>query len=325
MFRTEISNIPARFKIDLKDQALLLGSCFALEIGKKMQENKFQASINPAGIIFNPISLFELIDYAINDLTPADSTFLEREEVFYNYKYHSALRETSQHSLEKSIKVANAALKEALTNAQLIVFTFGTAWAYRKKEEDFWVANCHKVPQTEFDKRLLSVAEIVDAFKNTYELIQAMNPEVKILLTVSPVRHLKDTLTLNSVSKATLRLVCHELCEAYEQVDYFPAFELLNDDLRDYRFYTTDMLHPNEQAVDYVWTKFVQSHLSRETQDFLAQWTKLKSALTHKPFNPASASHQQFLNKTLHQLEQLGTQVDLTQEIASLQSQLQKT
>jgi hypothetical protein len=173
-----------------------------------------------------------------------------------------------------------------------------------------------------FSKSLMSSADILESFKTFYDNLKNFNPGIRIILTVSPVRHLKDTLELNSVSKSILRVACHELSEHYEDVDYFPAYEIMMDDLRDYRFYKSDRLHPTEEAEDYVWEMFVERYFSADLKEFAGRWKEILSALNHKPFHPASALHQQFLQDTMKKLEKLKGLVDVDEEISIVRQQL---
>jgi hypothetical protein len=209
-----------------------------------------------------------------------------------------------------------------LRQADLMILTFGTAVGYIHRESRQLVANCHKIPQRAFEKTLLPLPDMQDAFAALQAHVQAFNPGLRLVLTVSPVRHLKDTLTGNSVSKALLRVLCHQLQQQYPAVSYFPAYELLLDDLRDYRFYKADLIHPTEVAEDYIWEKFRDAYFDAAFQQFTADWDKIRQALAHRPFQPASAAHQQFLHRTLAQLGQLHHQVDCRTEIEQVKNQL---
>ena len=216
-------------------------------------------------------------------------------------------------------------MRERLAHTDLVILTFGTVFVYQLKANGEMVANCHKVPQKQFDKKLLSVEEIVSGFQAIKEKIEKLNPNIRFLLTVSPVRHTREGLPQNNLSKSILRMACHELCEAHSNVSYFPAYEIMLDDLRDYRFYEKDLIHPNEQAQDYIWQQFSQTHFDDETLSFVNEWSKVKSALAHKPFDAQSEEHQQFLKATLKKLQNLSGQVDVSEEIERLQSQMNPT
>lgn len=322
MFRTEIPLIKSRFNIGIKTHSMSMGSCFANDIGQRLANHKFSITINPGGILFNPLSIFELIEMSLQNLQSPKSGFLEQEGIYLNHKFHSEVNASTEAGLLKRIDGVKRDVKQGLQQTEVIILTFGTAWVYRLKVDGNLVANCHKVPQSQFSKELLNVKEIVDQFTSVKALIQQFNPEVKFLLTVSPVRHIKDTIPLNNVSKSVLRLACHELRERFTEVEYFPSYELMMDDLRDYRFYKKDMIHPNEQAVDYIWQKFVNACFTHSAQHFVAEWSKLRNAMQHKAFHPASEAHQKFLKDLIQKVQNLSGQVDVSTELAELKSQL---
>jgi hypothetical protein len=322
MFRTEIPAESSTLNIDIKSSILSIGSCFANDIGQHLHDHKFDIMINPGGILFNPISIFELMEMAMDEHIPNDNTFLNHEGIFLNHKLHSEVNATSKEELLKQIQNIQEQLKNRLQKAEVIILTFGTAWVYKLKSDNTIVANCHKVPQKQFEKVLLTKEEIIGHFNKIRTMVLKFNPDIRFLLTVSPIRHIKDTLSLNSVSKATLRLACHELQETCSETSYFPSYELMMDDLRDYRFYKSDMLHPTEQAVDYVWQKFVQSCLHERAVNFVDQWAKLKKAIDHKPFHPASKAHQSFLKDLIQKIENLSPLAEVSHELALLKSQL---
>lgn len=322
MFRTELKPSLADFSIDLKSPILSMGSCFANEMGQRLKGFKFDIVTNPGGILFNPLSIFRLMEMALNEESLPEWSFVEREGFKVNYLLHSEIRSASSTELNLTIEDLLRDLKESLSNAELIILTFGTAFIHELKANGELVANCHKVPQVQFNKRLLEVQEIVEGFEGVKELIEGVNPDVKFLLTVSPVRHTKEGLPENNVSKSVLRLASHQLTEAHPHVSYFPSFEIMLDDLRDYRFYTSDLIHPNEQALDYIWNSFTNLYMDTSTKAFITEWKKVKSALDHKPFNGDSSSHQTFLKSTLQKLQNFSSQVDVSEEVAYLQRQL---
>ncbi|WP_299466407.1 GSCFA domain-containing protein [uncultured Microscilla sp.] len=326
-FRTTFNIAPKPLDIDLHTPVFSIGSCFANAMGQRLQQNKFTACVNPFGVIFNPLSIFKLINASLLHEKAAelmsDAAMVEQQGVWYHYDVHSdfyannatALRQKLQHTLDIT--------QQFLQNTQVVILTLGTAYGYFLKEHRSIVANCHKVPQQFFDKRLLTVEEVTQGFEQTYQALQSINAHLQVIVTVSPVRHIKDTIPLNQVSKATLRLACHQISEKFAQVAYFPAYELLLDDLRDYRFFKADMIHPTPVAEDYIWQKFTQAFMNEQTLAFLKQWGKVRQALNHRSFQPESAAHQKFLRKLLAQLESHAQTVDVSAEIASVQTQLQ--
>lgn len=322
MFRTELHIGPNDHKITLDTPILSIGSCFSNCIGERLAANKFKTLVNPFGIIFNPLSIGKLLQYAIENRMPEDQTYLENQSVFRNYDFHSDFSDISKASLKAKVEKTIHHAGNFLRSAEWLTITPGTAFVYELKENNHTVANCHKMPPALFTKKLLKVEEIIFNFSQLYERIKKINPRLKFILTVSPVRHIKDTIDLNSMSKSVLRLAWGQLAARYEEVDYFPSYEIMMDDLRDYRFYKADMLHPTEVAENYIWEKFSQRYFDQETITFLEAWQKIKNAIRHKPFHPDSQAHQQFISQTIHQLKSLSHQIDVSDEIALLKKQL---
>jgi len=321
MFRTEISQVESRIKIGLKSNIVTLGSCFAENIGNRLSQYKFNSETNPAGIIFNPISIFETLLMALGNQTAPQKSFLQNDGQFFNYKFHSSINEDSKLNLESRINTLLFDLKEKITQADVLILTLGTAWAFELKEDKMLVANCHKINQNTFNKKLLSVQEVKSKFTELKKSLDQINPNLNILLTVSPVRHTREGLANNSLSKSILRLACHELC-GNERVEYFPSFEIVMDDLRDYRFFEKDMIHPNEQAQDYIWEKFSANYLSNEALEFTTEWHEILNALNHRAFHPSSKQHQAFLVSTLEKLQKLSSKVNVENEISQVKKQI---
>ena len=318
-FRTEIAIPPYDFGISHQDSIFSIGSCFAEAIGKRLQDNKFQTLSNPFGTIFNPISIFRLLKIALQIEQIDENLYIKNhEQVAYHYDFHSSWRDLEVDWLKTKITQKLSFISKFLEKSQFLLITFGTAWVYELKETGRIVANCHKMPASLFNKRLLCVDEILQDF----ESLQNILFDKKIILTVSPVRHLKDTLPLNAVSKSVLRLACHYLQEKYANVYYFPAFELINDDLRDYRFYAEDMLHINSQGEEYVWSKFTKACLHAKSQELIENWQKISARLAHQFFNKQTPTYQEFLQNTLKDLEKIATDIDVSAEIAHIQQLL---
>ena len=322
MFRTEINPAPSSQKIGLQTPVLVLGSCFAEVIGKRMEENKFKALSNPFGVIFNPVSLNKVLQYAATKQHPDPDTFLQNQEVFYNYDFHSNFSSLNKEDLISEITESIIGVHHFMGKCKWIILSLGTAMVHARKDTGEIVANCHKIASSHFTKRILEVQEVVESLEHSIKAIQLFNKNCRFILTVSPVRHLKDTLEVNSLSKATLRLAVNALCDKCSEATYFPSYEVLLDDLRDYRFYKDDMLHPTRQAEDYIWNKFAETYFDQETLNFMSDWAKLRDALSHKPFHPESKSHQNFLRKTIEKLESFQDRVEVGHEIETLKKQL---
>ncbi len=323
-FRTVVSPGASSQKVRISDRILTIGSCFADAIGNRMYTNRLRVLANPFGNLYNPISIHKAIRYALFNELPPDHTFLEREGIWLNYDFHSEVSDLNKHSLSAKLKDIAGTSHYQLAGAEWLVITYGTAWVYERKETGEVVANCHKMPNVFFVKSLVSQQEIADSFGTLYNELKKFNPAIKIILTLSPVRHLKDTLELNSVSKSVVRAACHAIAGSFADVSYFPAYEIMVDDLRDYRFYKADMIHPTDVAEDYIWEKFGEKYFSPELKAFLSQWNEIQQAINHRPFHPASVAHQSFLKETLKRLESLKEMVDVEDELALIRSRIEK-
>lgn len=322
IFRTPLAVSKSLHPITIGHALLTVGSCFSDMLGNQLTKNKFKVSVNPFGTIYNPASLHKALRYTMYNELPMSGTYIEQEGVFSNYDFHSSFSHIDQTSIEKRIKEVIGFNHFFLKDCNHLIITYGTAWVHERNDTKEIVANCHKVPSQKFSKRLLTLEEITTSFDELYRDMKLFNPQLKIIITVSPVRHIKETLELNSVSKAILRLACHTLSETHTDVDYFPAYEILLDDLRDYRFYASDMIHPSADAEKYIWEKFIEQYFDERSVCFLEKWNKVQTALTHKPFHPQSAAHQRFLKDTLLILHELKSTVNVDPEINSVQHQL---
>lgn len=322
MFRSELIPDPSAVKINLKDPILTAGSCFSDAIGMKLLESKFNVLANPFGVSYNPHSIHKVLRYALHNQSVPENTFAESQELFVNYDFHSSFSALKKSEVESKIRETISASHSFLKEAKWIFITYGTAWVYERKDTGDIVSNCHKLPATGFTKSLLSQKKVLESFDEFYRNLKTVNPTCNLILTVSPVRHIKDTLALNSVSKSVLRLACQSISETYSDAWYFPSYEIMLDDLRDYRFYKADMIHPSAEAEEYIWHKFSACYFDDVTREFLKQWSPIYTSLQHKPFLVESSAHQTFLTKTITKLEELSKTVNVDKEIASLKSQL---
>ena len=297
-FSTKIPIAKSDAPIDYSSRIISLGSCFAENMGEKFDFYKFQNTTNPFGIIFNPVSIEKIIDRAVNlnYFTKEDLFF--HNELWHCYDVHSDL---SNENKEDFLSNLNQILKETnqqLTSASHIIITYGTSWVYKLKSSGIVVANCHKVPQNQFNKEILSVEEIEKSIQNTLDLIQKVNPNCNVIFTISPVRHLKDGFIENQRSKAHLITAIHNILKvppSGAEGAYFPSFEIQMDELRDYRFYVQDMLHPNSIAIDYIWERFCESTIAEEANPIMQEVLDIQKSLAHRPFNPNSEKHLKFL------------------------------
>jgi hypothetical protein len=305
-------------RMRLTDSVLTIGSCFSNAIGAQLISNKLTSLVNPFGTTYNPHSIHKVIQYATSNSIVSENSFAQRQGMVLHYDFHSSFSTPNQDELKTQVQSVISKTHNFLRGAQWLIITYGTAWAYELIETNEVVANCHKMPQSLFTKFLLTQKRMLDSFETMYVELKAFNPGIRIILTVSPVRHVKDTLELNSVSKSVLRVACHTLSHQHSDVQYFPSYEILLDDLRDYRFYKSDMIHPSDIAEEYIWQKFVDQYFDDDLKQFISKWKDIRSALNHRPFLPGSPSHQKFVAETIRKLEELKDVVDVDKEIASL-------
>jgi GSCFA family len=320
-WKTDLNVKSADRPIHLNDPILTIGSCFSQAIGQHLNDNKFNVSINPFGTVYSPLSIHHLLTLALGKGAISEEDFLVHQEVHYHYQFHSSFAGLSRQELAEQISHAVNKVNHFISTARFVIITYGTAWAYKRKDTAQWVANCHKVPSTYFSKGLLSIEVMENSFDEIHSALKAINPTIQIIVTVSPVRHLKDTIELNSVSKSTLRLFCHKLSQR-SGVDYFPAYEIIMDDLRDYRFYQEDRIHPTNEAEEYIWQKFIERYFEPKTKMFLSEWQEIKHALAHRSLFPSTTHHQSFLKATLHKLEALQYSVNVRDEIDFVKNQI---
>jgi hypothetical protein len=320
-WRTDLNVNSADRPIHLHDPILTIGSCFSQAIGQHLDDNKFNVTINPFGTVYSPLSIHYLLKVASGLGEVSEGDFLVHQEVHYHYQFHSSFASLSRQELAQQISRAVNKVNHFISTARFVIITYGTAWTYKRKDTAQWVANCHKVPSTYFSKELLLIEDMENSFDEIHSALKAVNPAIQIIVTVSPVRHLKDTIELNSVSKSTLRLFCHKLSQR-PGVDYFPAYEIMMDDLRDYRFYQEDRIHPTNEAEEYIWQKFVQRYFESETKTFLSEWQEIKHALAHRSLFPSTTHHQSFLKATLTKLQAIQNKVDVSNEITFVKNQI---
>ena len=299
-FRTKIPIPQSNFPIDYNSKIVSLGSCFAVNMAEKLDYYKFQNNCNSFGIIFNPVSIEKIIHKVVNQ-----ELFTEKDIFFYNERWHSFDVHSDLSNVNKEALIANLnaiiiLAKQQLQEATHTIITYGTSWVYRNIESKKIVANCHKVPQAAFTKEILSTETIDKSIQNTIDLIQKINPTVNFIFTVSPVRHLKDGFVENQVSKAHLISAIHKVLQVSPsgaEGAYFPGYEIMMDELRDYRFYAEDMIHPTQVAIDYILQRFSETTISKESHPVMDEVETIQKGLAHRPFDPNSESHQQFLTK----------------------------
>lgn len=301
-FRTKLPKQSKEPKIGYDSKILLLGSCFVENIGSKLEFYKFRNLLNPFGILFHPAAIADFLEEVKNNRVFTEEEVFFHNERWHSFRAHSDLSSPSREALLKGLNAAVEKTRSFLQEASHVVITPGTAWGYRLRESGEIVANCHKLPQVNFNKELLEVRE---PLQKCVDLVRAINPTISVIFTVSPVRHLRDGFVNNQRSKASLISAVHEIIASGENLHYFPSYEIMMDELRDYRFYSEDMLHPGPVAVNYIWEQFTQSWMSSETLLISKKIEGVQKGLSHRPFNEQSRAHQQFVEKLDKEIEEL--------------------
>lgn len=297
-FTTKIPVQKGNSPIDYDSQIMLLGSCFATNIGEKFDYFKFQAATNPFGIIFNPVSLAKLIERCVQKNYFTEDDIFFHNELWHCYEVHSELSNSDKDAFLETLNDLINSANNQFTDLTHIIITLGTSWVYRNIETNAIVANCHKVPQKEFVKELLFPESIAQSIESIFLNISVINPTCNFIFTVSPVRHIKDGFVENTLSKAHLITALHKTITHHPSpITYFPSYEIMMDELRDYRFYAEDMLHPSQTAIDYIWEQFSDFAFSADTKKLLKEVESIQKRMAHKSFQLQSESHKLFKQK----------------------------
>lgn len=294
-FRTSITAQPAPFSIGHSDRLMLAGSCFTEHIGGRLRGNKFRVCTNPFGIVYNPASITRCLERLwAGDLPFVETEVFQHAGLWRSWEHHSDFAAATPENALERMNRAYATDSEWLRHTNRLLLTFGTADVFVLHETGQIVANNHKMPAAAFEKRRLSASEIAGDVAGVLEKIKSKNTDLQVVVTVSPVRHLREGAVANQRSKAVLLLACEELAARLPFVHYFPAYELLLDDLRDYRFYAKDMVHPAEVAVEYIWDHFSETYFTAETRRLNDRVEKVRQAMSHRPFHPDTPEHRAF-------------------------------
>ena len=297
-FRTHVTIPASSISITHATRMMLFGSCFSESIGDKLLENNFSVDVNPFGILFNPLSISRAIQRILSG-----EPFSDADLVFHNEMYHSLMHHGDFSDMDKQVCLQNISKRfskavDFIRETELFLITFGTAYTYRWEATNEVVGNCHKIPSTAFLRTRLSVQEIVDEWATIISSIKNKNHNAKFLFTVSPVRHWSDGAHENQVSKSILHVAIDSLQSQFDHVHYFPAYEILLDELRDYRFFAEDMTHPSPVAINYIWERFSETYFSDKTMKINQEWSHIHRAIHHKPMQPNTIAHQRFLEQT---------------------------
>ena len=282
--------------IDYDSKLVLFGSCFAENIAEKLSHYKFQNEVNPLGVLFHPVAILDLLTRAHENNPYSENDVFFSNGCWQSFRAHSRLNSTSQSEILERLNTALKSTQSQLKNASHVILTFGTAWVYEHIESKTTVANCHKQPQKEFNKSILSVGQLQDTFKEILSILKSFHPDMSVVFSISPVRHLKDGFIENNQSKAHLTAALHSVINTTKNTHYFPSYELLMDELRDYRFYKEDMVHPNQIAINYIWEKFQSIWIDAEVNSIMQEVNQLQKGFAHKPFNALASEHSVFLS-----------------------------
>jgi hypothetical protein len=298
-FRTKIEIPKSGLAISHKSSILMFGSCFIENIGKLLIDNKFDVNLNPFGVLYNPKSISQSLRLLIKKKKFTVNDVFEYKGIYHSFYHHSIF---SNIDIDKCIGEINTKIEKSsagLQQANVLFVTFGTAYLFRSKKCNMVVGNCHKLPASGFDRYRLSVDDIVSDWESLIEELRQINPALQIIFTVSPIRHMKDGAHGNQLSKSTLLLAIDKLREKKDGLHYFPSYEIVLDELRDYRFYNDDMTHPNTMAIKYIWKRFSDTYFSAEVHPVIEEWNKIYLALNHQPFNAETDEYKHFLRQTL--------------------------
>ena len=306
-FTTPIPIQKSNHQINYSSKILSLGSCFAVNIGEKFDYFKFKNTTNPFGILFHPLALEKVILKAIAKEEFAEDDIFFHNERWHSFDVHSDMSNTNKEAFLQTLNKNLEVLHDYLLQSTHIIITLGTAWAYRKITTDALVANCHKVPQKEFKKELLSTEDVQQSLEKITTAIAEANPDANLIFTISPVRHIKDGFVENQWSKANLITAVHSTLQTsnyqLSTLNYFPSYEIMMDELRDYRFYAEDMIHPSQTAIDYIWKRFSETYISEEALLTLQEIESIQKALNHRSFNPESEQHKKFLKQLQQRID----------------------
>ena len=304
--------------INYSDEIFLIGSCFAENIHYKLKHYKFQSYCNPAGILFNPLSIATCLNNIVNSIAITKDQIFEHQGVWYSWQHHGSIAAASEVELAQMIDHENNLAFTKLSKAKFLIITLGSAYIYELIQGNLLVANCHKIQASNFNKKLLGIEEISLAFETMINGLKKINPTIQILFTISPVRYIRDGLNQNNLSKATLHLAVQKILKQHQNCYYFPAYEIVIDELRDYRFFERDFMHPNQLAIDYVWQRFTETCFDKKTAIYLEDLNPILTAKNHRILHQKSNTHLQFKKTMYEKCMQFLTKypaIDLNEEL----------
>lgn len=316
-FRTKINIPPFDFGITYASKCIFVGSCFAENIGNKLASTKIHTTVNPTGILYNPLSVYKSIKNALSAKKYTDDDVFFSAGTWNNFDFHSRFSNPDKDTCILNQNIATNTFGQKLHEADILFVTFGTAYVYELASTKNIVCNCHKQPENHFERRLLKPQEIIESWSECIKDLTVANPKLRIVFTVSPIRHWRDGAHQNQISKSTLHIAISELNSKFKHTSYFPAYEIMMDELRDYRFYATDMVHPSEMAIQYIWERFGDAFFSEQTKATIVKIDKITLATNHRPTNPDSEDYILFCKKNLAEIERLKSElgeIDFSEE-----------
>lgn len=305
MFTTKIDIQPSAYKIDYVSRILTLGSCFSENIGTRLQNICFDTDVNPFGVLFNPASIAESIQLLVQKKVFTTDDLFQHNSLWGSYMHSTLFSDSNAERCLTNINTRLTAAAENFQKLDFLMLTFGTAWVYKLAETGKVVANCHKVPAGKFIRERLSVEAITETYNNLITELIKENPNLKIVFTVSPVRHWKDGPTENAISKGILLHAIQEIVKLNKNTCYFPAYEIVMDELRDYRYYAADMLHPSEVAVDYIFKSFSNAFFDKETLQCMHEVNQYQNSVSHRPIHTDTIEYEKFTKHLLSRKEDL--------------------
>ncbi len=303
-FRTIVPLSDCSWKITHSDRIVVMGSCFSENIGEMLINNKFQVDLNSFGVLFNPASIAQSLDSLINHRVYLKKDLFVQNGLWNSFDHHGCFSSIDPTEMLRALNAGIDRSAEYLRNATYLFITFGTAWVYEYRKTEQIVANCHKVPAKEFDRYRLTVSDIVEQWKDLIVQLIGLNPCLKILFTVSPVRHWKDGAVGNQLSKSVLLLAVDQLVSFFkkERVTYFPSYEIMMDELRDYRFYADDMLHPSSLAIEYIGERFCEQFMTENTRELIRKIIRLRQRCSHRPLNNETEGYRKHVKRTFDEI-----------------------
>ncbi len=316
-FRTVVNIEPSPVKITYDDPVLFIGSCFASSIGARMAEGRMRVLVNPAGTVYNPVSVANTLDMVTIGKKHSIDDLYNHEGLWLSFNHYTSFSSENPEAVISGINENTHLAREFISSARFLFVTFGTARVYRWNETGKIVSNCHKIPSSRFTHELLGVNDIAELWMPWLDRLESLFPELRIIFTISPVRHWKDGAHGNQVSKSVLFMAVEELLKHPSKPGYFPAYEIFMDDLRDYRFYDEDMLHPSRASIDYIWKAFTDCYFERKTLDLWQDVSKITRALSHRIQSGTGKGAKKFAGNMLSRIESVSSKIpaiDLNKE-----------